>query len=339
MFSKLSNYVIIVLIENYTEDVWPPPEPPDEGSLEPEFIPNDADVLDNLKATNGLLTNHIISVREELPASPEELEETYPPDETANKIFRGEFYDGSKMVSLFDGAVVTEDENGVGFIVPERLITSKVHEGVFGLEVSGKLRYFKEHDDFGHTRFLQRDGQITAAIWAPHLYPFESVDPKTNLPTILDRERCLVNISLRSLSEEQEVPHRCEIAIHTAEGIFAALPDIGTSYGSGQNYYTEFHWFEHDAIAHHVEWPNVESPSVTDFLAELLVIDPDRYSRLTSGQEDLPHVFTYGHTLLDYRTRKPWDNGNKMQAFGEIWVPIDELRRGIDAKIEFPDFQ
>jgi hypothetical protein len=314
------------------------PEPPDEASFEPEFTPSEADALDNLIVAHRLLANHIGTPWHKLDILPNEYEEMHPPDNEINESFRGELLDGAKMIDLFKDVVVFENEDGIGFTVPERLIKSE-HHGIFGLEISGKLRHFKEHDDYGNVRTIQTDDRTGYQIWVPHLYPFEPVDPKTHLPEILDRERCLMEVRLRSLIEEQDVPHRCEIAIHTEQGIFAAPPAIDLSYGSGRNYYTEFHWFEHDAIAQQVEWPNVEAPSVTDFLGELMLIDPDRYERLMNGEEDTPHQFTYPHKPLDFRKRRPWENINKMQAFGEIWVPIEELRRGIDAKIEFPDFQ
>ena len=248
-----------------------------------------------------------------------------------------EVFKADQRIELFRNVVITDDEYGVRFDTPERIVDSQLY-GSFALRVYGELRYFKEHDDYGEIRFLHQAGEISDAIWLPHLYPFESVDADTNLPTIVDRERCSFIVSLGRIEDgPKPAPYPREIAIHSSQGIFAALPDMG-SFDSEEDYYTEFHWVEHGAIAQRVEWPSDEPPSVTDFLGELLATDVGRYNRILSGEEELPKAFEKSHEPLDFRTRLTWVNETGLQATGSIWVPVEELRRGIDADIEFVMF-
>ena len=186
---------------------------------------------------------------------------------------------------------------------------------------------------------MQRRGEILAALWAPHLYPFENVSSITHLPEVLDRERCSFAMTVQRIEDGQvPVPRPREVGIHTAQGIFAALPNIGLSY-PGTDMYDEFQWFGHNAVCQNLEWSDTAPPSITDFLGKLSVSDPKRLDLVLSGKEELPYEFEKSRMPLDYRTRTPWDNEDGHQAFGAIWVPVDELRHGIDAQVEFVMFQ
>jgi hypothetical protein len=249
-----------------------------------------------------------------------------------------EVADAAHYIDLFKNVVIAQDDEGVRFSVPERILRSEKF-GSFALNVYGEVEYFKEHDHYGQIRTLQRDGGIMCAVWAPHLFPFEEVDPVTHLPDILDRERCSFVATLHREQEgEQSAPHPYELAIHSPRGIFAAIPDMGQSY-SGHDVFNEFHWYLHRAVGQHVEWPDETPPSTADFLADLMVSDPDRFNRIMQGEETMPAEFEKAHEPLDYRTRESWANESGLQAFGAIWVPVDELRRGIEAEVEFPMFQ
>jgi hypothetical protein len=249
-----------------------------------------------------------------------------------------EVVNAAHRIDLFSNVVVAEDDHGVRFKTPERILESEKY-GSFAFSVSGQEEHFKEHDHYGQIRFLQRDNEVSGGIWVPHLFPFEDVSPHTHLPDILERQRCSFVMTLRKLEEgARSAPHPYEVAIHAQQGIFAAMPNIGLSL-PGQDTFDEFHWYTHDAIGQRVEWPVETPPSVVEFLGELMVSDPERFHRLVRDEEDMPDEFEKSREPLGYETREPWANESELQAFGAIWTPVDELRRGIDAQVEFVMFQ
>ena len=248
----------------------------------------------------------------------------------ASQIDSFDYLNGSESHSLFENVRVIESEGELSFQVPKRRINSE-NLGKWELEVYGKRRWFKEHDDYGEIRFLA-DG---TGLWIPHLFPFEETD-ENGMPIILDRERCELTITMKSMQTFE--PNGSPIVlIDTSQG--TAIADIRLNieetYGADRNYFKYFEMqgkpFISQLLAYDERWRSLKeylndpntSASITD------------YERMMVSEIPIPEEYLRTKEPNDWteRSRADYDG----LAIGTIWVPVDELRRGIDATISFPN--
>ncbi len=267
----------------------------------------------------------------------------YSPDDVADERMprRLEYADGTGDYPLFEGVQIIEDDNGLRFRTPRRIIRTK-DGAVWGLSVFGSLKHFKERDDYGFIRSLaDEQGMPIGAIWKPHLYPWEEVG-EDGLPLIRDRERCEITVELADLNEARAHGAQVEIAITTPSGRYQAQPDQGLSYNPrGDQYFEEFVDMQRRQIADVVEYPNAigEPPSLSALLLKLYDAGEfERADRIEMGEEPLPPELTEYDRPNDWQVREPFIT--KSLASGTMWVPIDLLRSGaIEAAISFPSMQ
>lgn len=247
------------------------------------------------------------------------------------------FLSGHEDISAFDGVVITETEGNLSFSVPPRFINAG-NNGIWKLEVSGTRQWLKERDNYGEIRFLADD---SGAIWVPHLFPFEEVDDN-GLPTILDRERCKVTITLDPLTSRppQLLP---DISLATGTGSFSAVEAIEYHNPEGTVYFTEFCADTQPLRALRVSYPDNPWDSFSDYLAHVAP-DQDVEMLLFNGLHGRSEeVVAYAREFYRLRQPHPWYHWDPSEytgsAFGSIWVPVDELRKGVAATITFPCFQ
>lgn len=264
------------------------------------------------------------------PELPESIDPQVP-----DAPFKGEILDGRGEYELFKDVVITESDAGVRFHVPRRVIRTTDGKGYWGLEVYGSLEYFKERDDYGEIRFLSSG----TSFWAPHMYPFEEMDER-GLPLIRDRERCNVDIVLRSLAADtghQSVPE-VEAELRTPYVTLRAQDNIEDYNPDGDLSFSDFVDLSRPLPADEVKYPEKRPLYFSEIVADLE----------TNGQAELaesiltlrvpiPERYHAAYDPLDWQTRQPLKMVSS--AFGEVWVPLDQLRAGIDATISFPTFR
>ena len=237
--------------------------------------------------------------------------------------------DGAGEADLFKNVVVTSSEGELKFETPPRIVETAEH-GRWVLNVRGKRQWFKERADYGEIRTFT-DG--SGAIWVPHLFAFESIDEETSLPLVRDRERLNVEVTLRRLPGIGRSPYPMAVRVDTLNGEYGAVEDIGLSYGSAATvWFVEFVQPDGVLAAYDVEYPDVQRPSLTDYLESL---EPEEARKVLEGQQELPPEFRAAEREISQQ--KSDVTGT---PFGGLWVPVDTLRRGeVYAKISFPNFQ
>lgn len=229
---------------------------------------------------------------------------------------------------MFTGVEITEAGDTLRFRTAPRIIDA--HElGKYILKITGSRQRFKEHDDYGEIRFT---GSGTS-LWIPHLYPFEELD-EAGLPLIKDRERCNVTVSLEPLQFTDEAQ---EVTIATPNGEFTAGESPESYNPWGILYFSEFNAIGRALVSDLVTYPEMQWPTLAEFFAAEL---PDHsYHDYLQGpgsmDESLLEPYNRQFEPKNWRARKP--SGFQGNAFGSIWVPVDELRAGIiEASIIFP---
>lgn|GEM_PF-6985604 len=132
-------------------------------------------------------------------------------------------------IALFDGARF--DERGDMTVTP-KVITSQ-DLGQWILRVKGKGVKPKERDDYGamFAYVSQDQSRGFEQMWAPHLYPWESVSD-LGLPEISDRDRLALEVTLTRVLSRDEIdpPATLPISLHTSQGVF--LSDGGGEDGA-----------------------------------------------------------------------------------------------------------
>lgn len=268
---------------------------------------------------------------EDGPAPRDEEYDARKPLFTANQIDSFDYLNGSESHSVFENVRVTEAEGELSFQVPKRRIHSE-NLGRWELEVYGKRRWFKEHDDYGEIRFLA-DG---TGLWIPHLFPFEETRAN-GMPTILDRERCELTITMKSMQTFK--PNESPIVlIDTPQG--TAIADIRLNieetYSADRNYFKYFEMqdkpFISQLLGYDERWRSLRE-YLNDPATSASITD---YERMMMSEIPIPEEYLRSQKPNDWteRSRADYDG----LAFGTIWVPVDELRRGINSTISFPNF-
>ncbi len=258
----------------------------------------------------------------------EEAETLYGPVGLALWLHKEGYLDSNRPQPLFSDVKITESGDTLHFDTEPRILDAHTL-GTYVLRVSGNRRLLKEHDDYGEIRSTT-DG---ASLWIPHLYPFEELD-ETGLPLIKDRERCNVTVSLEPLQFTSEAQ---EATISSPNGEFIA-GEAPESYNPwGIFYFSEFNAIGRSLVSDLVTYPEMRWPTLAEFFAaELPELDYYGYSRRPeSVNKNLLEPYYRQFEPKNWRVRKP--SGHKGNAFGSIWVPVNELRAGaIDASIIFP---
>ena len=236
-------------------------------------------------------------------------------------------YHAREPLPMFESVQI--DENG-SFRVPERFIDTQKY-GVWAFSVFGRLEHFKSRDEYGEVRFLQQEGDISGAIWAPHLYPFEETDDR-GLPLIRDRERCEMTVALRPVEAPDIYPLCVEIC--AGNQTYGAEQDI--SYGLVEGgIFTEFVAVGDEFTPENVTFPEMRWNNLVEYLN-----DNGRaaeYADMMTGKIPVPEEYTSQFEAEDWKTRQP--STYTAYRFGKIMVPVDRLHAGIEAEILFPMFQ
>ncbi len=252
----------------------------------------------------------------------------YGPVDLALWLNKGEHLDSNQPRPLFAEVNITESGDTLRFETKPRIIDAR-ELGHYILRVTGKRKLFKEHDDYGDIRFTSTG----TSLWIPHLYPFEEVD-ETGLPLIKDRERCDVTVSLEPLQFTNEAQ---EATISSPNGEFTA-GEAPESYNPwGVLYFSEFNAIGRALVSDLVTYPEMRWLTLAEFFAaELPDLDYyDYFRHPESVDKNLLEPYHRQFEPKNWRVRKL--SGYKGNAFGSIWVPLDELRAGtIDASIIFP---
>ena len=240
--------------------------------------------------------------------------------------------DGTEDHDLFQDVQVRDGS----FEVPERVIDTPNH-GRYSFSAFGSVQHFKERDEYGKVRFLgDRMGCAVGAIWVPHLYPFEQTDDK-GLPYIRDRERLAMTVLLDPLEGQDLYPACAEIS---AGGQLYGSEVMPIHAMTILKTFTEFVAVGRRLVAEDVEYPELCWPTLSDYVADRMSDSGDPpvdviIRDMSRGVMPLPEEFEAQFRPLQNR-RLSRCGGN---AFGTIYVPIDDLRRGIEATISFPMFK
>lgn len=267
---------------------------------------------------------------EPVDAEDEYLARTAP--YTREQLSSLEYLDGTQSHPLFKHVRITEEDGELSFSVPKRFVDSPNH-GKWELEVYGKRRWFKEHDDYGEIRFLG-DG---TALWIPNLYPFEETT-EDGLPLIPDRERCEVIVTMKSMQtfDPDESP---DVLIETPNGsLFADTHlNIEETYGADRNYFSWFEMLGKPFVAQLVTYDD-RWRSLTAYLKDPATPETmEQYHLMMLDRVSMPDDYLRSKEPNDWTQRSPSEHTD--QAFGRVLVPVDELRRGIEADISFPIFK
>lgn len=265
--------------------------------------------------------------------TPDSLEDRYDARivrYTTNQLDSFDYLDGSGSHQLFDNVNISEVEGELSFSMPKRFVNS-ANLGKWALEVNGGRKWFKEHDDFGTIRFLANG----TALWIPHLYPFEETD-ETGLPLILDRERCELTVSMTSMQifEPDESP---EVVITTPHATIGAddVINIEYTYGTDKNYYRQFMMQQKPLVSQLVSYDQ-RWRDLTAYLGDPTTPEKiEDYPKIMLGRVAMPEEYVRSKKPNDWTQRAI--SGHPGTAFGTAWVPVDELRRGIEADISFPN--
>lgn len=241
--------------------------------------------------------------------------------------------EGTESCPLFTNVRIVEENGSLRFDVPKRFIDTP-EDGKWSLEVFGRRRWFKERDDYGDIRFLKNG----CAIWVPHLFPFEDMDEQ-ELPTIRDRERCEVTVCLQPPIDSY-VDKPLQVAIKTPQGEFLAHESPESYNADGVSYFTEFTWNGKPLVSDLVTYPERRWTSLREYLREMKPnLSAQEYDAIMCGEpsanEDIAPFLAQDHPGDWWEREK---SGYTSAAFGSIWVPVDLLRKGIEADISFPCF-
>jgi hypothetical protein len=251
---------------------------------------------------------------------------------TTEQLAKLEYLNGTQSHPLFENVRVIEEDGELSFSVPKRFIDTPSH-GKWELEAYGRRRWFKEHDDYGEIRFLANG----TALWIPHLYPFEETTEQ-GVPLIPDRERCALTVTLKSMQtfEPNDSPN---VMIETPRGSLSAdiNLNIEISYGGDRNYFELFEMLGKPLVSQLVTYDDrwhslaayLEDPATPEAI--------EQYHLMMLDRVPMPETYLRSKEPNDWTERTP--SGHSGEAFGEVWVPVDELRRGINADISFPLFK
>ncbi len=241
-----------------------------------------------------------------------------------------ESLDGASDLPLFEGVIIIDTEENLGFSVPERYINTSKY-GKFILEIDGDWHRFKERDDYGAIRTTQSG----KSLWIPHLYPFEETDER-GLPLILDRERCKLHVSLQLISGHTNISPA--VSIQTPQAKLTANQGEESYNGSWKSYFNEFELDGTPLRADFVAYPKRRWHLFVDYVNEMNpTMTSDDFMASMLGKLPFPDEFLNQDRPDNWQARPPADLIGT--AFGSVWVPIDDLRRGIDAAISFPCFK
>lgn len=285
--------------------------------------------------------NHVIicamtSFEEEYPRYEESDDGDYVPTDDEGNPYSQElldtfsFRDGAGIFPLFDNVQIVEQEGELSFTVPRRYLDAG-NLGKWELDVYGRRRWFKEHDDYGSTVFFASG----KGIWAPHLFPFEEITDQ-GLPVIPDQERCQIIVSMKPM-------HACfpdedpKIALSTPAGNLIGKDDLNLeiSYGTEKSYYEWFKMIGRPLVSQLLVYGK-QWKSFTDYLN-----DPetpgsmDDYDKILDQEMPIPQEYLQSTEPLDW-TKRP-NSDYESTAFGQIWIPVSILRRGAEATISFPN--
>ena len=172
-------------------------------------------------------------------------------------------------------------------------------------------------------------------LWIPHLFPFEDTDSK-GLPLILDRERCSFTVRLQPLSENDGI--NATAAVTTAQGVLLAHESPESYNPDFTRYFNEFSFSNKLLLADEVTYPEKRWNTLEEYYRDNgLTIDYLQWRvDMLNNVIPIPDEYDAQFEPNEWEKREPADVTG--QAFGEIWVPVDSLRRGIDAEISFPCF-
>lgn len=236
-------------------------------------------------------------------------------------------FDAKTPLPLFENVVVHDDGS---FKVPERFIGHEKY-GIWGFSAVGRLEHFKSRDEYGRIRSFQREDNRIDPIWVPHLYPFEEIDSK-GLPLIRDRERCEMTVLLSRIDAPEIYPLFTEIYI--GGQTYGASHDIEYDLYDGAAF-TQFIAVDEHFTPESVEYSEERWDNLEEYLEEQGRLGD--YMDIMDGNIPFPEEYKRQHQPLDWRSRQPSDV--TMSRTGNIMVPIDDLRRGLDAQILFPMFR
>lgn len=236
-------------------------------------------------------------------------------------------FDAKQPLPLFENVMVDDSGN---FRVPERYIGHQKY-GVWGFSVVGRRVTFKSRDEFGRIRFFHRGESDGGAIWVPHLYPFEEKD-SNGLPLIKDRERCELTVLLSRIFGPKIYPLYTQI--HADGQTYGAERDIEAIFMDGA-IFSEFVCAGSEYIPESVEYPEKSWKTVGDYLEEKG--RTEEYYDMMTGRTPIPDEYEQQFEANDWQVRQPSDL--RVNRFGAIMVPVDDLRRGLDAEILFPFFR
>lgn len=264
---------------------------------------------------------------DELPAGAGYYE--FGSDLNADPSAKREYLDGRQVHPLFQDVRLIEENDGVRLEVPKRYIDTPA-DGKWAFEIRGKQRWFKEHDDFGAFRLTQSG----VTLWIPHLFPFEETN-EAGLPVILDRERCELTVSLQPIGE-----NNTDVTTAQVETQFGTLTadEAPGSYNQYQIlFFTDFEYQGVPLRADLVTYPDFRWSSLGQYLQEK---DPTtsqaKYDAIMLGNLPLPEEYSAQDRPDDWSERQPSRYAGT--ASGTIWVPLDEIRRGIESTLSFPCF-
>lgn len=240
-----------------------------------------------------------------------------------------ECLDGTQAHPMFENVQVIEENDGLRFRVPRRLIETPT-AGKWIFEIYGRRKWFKERDDFGDVRFTVSGD----CLWIPHLFPFEETNAD-GLPLILDRERCEVMVTLQQAEDNADIATTA--AIKTQFGELSAQESALSYNPEFIRYFDEFEFQGKPLVADTVTYPPHRWESLEHYFREMHPdMDSETYYSILLGQLPFPEEYGAQFEPNDWQERER--SGFSGTAFGSIWVPVDELRRGIEADISFPCF-
>lgn len=238
------------------------------------------------------------------------------------------YLDGTQPHPMFLNVQIEETEQGVGFSVPKRIInTPNNNKWIF--DIYGGRKWFKERDDYGNFRFTKSGD----SLWIPHLYPFEETD-EHGLPIIYDRERCAVKIRLQPFVTSDDINTQVNIVTANATLLGQEAPESYNPYFI--RYFNEFTFVGKPLISQSVTYPKIQWPTFADYLRDKGISKAEQTEFLMS-QKAWPDEFLAQKQPEPWYVREPSGFGGF--AFGEMFVPIDDLRHGINADILFPCFK